>query len=87
MLAIKARLDPAHPAPVAVVPAEQAEDSAMLDWLEKHFTVVRGVFVNDKHEVVPLNIDCGEDTMKDNTGKVRAAIDAAIGRNREAGGS
>ena len=23
-----------HPAPVAVVPAEQAEDSAMLDWLE-----------------------------------------------------
>ena len=73
--------------PVAVVQAEQAEDSAMLDWLERHFTVIRGVFVNGKHEVAPLNIDCGEDTMKDNTGKVRAAIRAAIGRNREAGGS
>lgn len=73
-----------------VVPAEQAEDSAMLDWLEsKHFSLSA------------IKEPCGDDQFalwwqvtqgrKSISGhplaSPREAIRAAIGRNREAGGS
>lgn len=76
--------------PVAVVPAEQAEDSAMLDWLEReHFSLSA------------IKEPCGDDQFalwwqvtqgrKSISGhplaSPREAIRAAIGRNREAGGS
>jgi len=73
-----------------VVPAEQAEDSAMLDWLEReHFSLSA------------IKEPCGDDQFalwwqvtqgrKSISGhplaSPREAIRAAIGRNREAGGS
>ena len=76
--------------PVAVVPAEQAEDSVMLDWLEReHFSLSA------------IKEPCGDDQFalwwqvtqgrKSISGhplaSPREAIRAAIGRNREAGGS
>ncbi len=87
MLAIKVRLDPAHPAPVAVVPAEQAEDSAMLDWLDKNNARFQmgwrvGIAPAGNASIQSV-IQLGGQPLT----SIRAAIRAAIGRNREAGGS
>lgn len=78
--------------PVAVVPAEQAEDSAMLDWLESQWQ--DGIHVelcatNDGLTVHGLRPAATVFTRIDETkgSSIREAIRAAIGRNREAGGS
>lgn len=76
-----------HPAPVAVVPAEQAEDSAMLDWLDKNNARFQmgwrvGIAPAGNASIQSV-IQLGGQPLT----SIRAAIRAAIGRNREAGGS
>ena len=73
--------------PVAVVPAEQAEDSAMLDWLDKNnarFQMGWRVGIAPAgNAAIQSVIQLGGQPLT----SIRAAIRAAIGRNREAGGS
>lgn len=73
--------------PVAVVPAEQAEDSAMLDWLDKNNARFQmgwrvGIAPAGNASIQSV-IQLGGQPLT----SIRAAIRAAIGRNREAGGS
>ena len=72
--------------PVAVVPAEQAEDSAMLDWLDKNNARFQmgwrvGIAPAGNASIQSV-IQLGGQPLT----SIRAAIRAAIGRNREAGG-
>ena len=71
--------------PVAVVPAEQAEDSAMLDWLDKNNARFQmgwrvGIAPAGNASIQSV-IQLGGQPLT----SIRAAIRAAIGRNREAG--
>lgn len=73
--------------PVAVVQAEQAEDSAMLDWLDKNNARFQmgwrvGIAPAGNASIQSV-IQLGGQPLT----SIRAAIRAAIGRNREAGGS
>jgi len=72
--------------PVAVVPAEQAEDSAMLDWLEKNlFERKWGGTIGAPSEFY-VRGDFRHTTQKMRGETLREAIRAAMS-NREAGGS
>lgn len=73
--------------PVAVVPAEQAEDSAMLDWLEAQVVEVRKPLLYGSHRRFIYSPPVDEEGQPTGGISLRAAIRAAVGRNREAGGS
>ena len=54
-----------------------ARDTERLDWLERHFTHLNGVYVDDDHTVRPFAVDCEEDTFMDHKNRIRNAVDAA----------
>lgn len=59
-------------------------DAARLDWLEKHFTDIHGVYVASDHTVRAFSVDCEEDTFADSSkGRIREAIDAALSSAKE----
>ena len=74
-------LTKAFAAMVAAAPtpiAPESADAARMDWLERHFTRITGVYVAGDHTVSPFAVDCEEDTFRDHKNRIRQAIDAAM---------
>ena len=62
---------------------EAVSDAQRMDWLERHFTRISGVYVAADHSVLPFAVDCGEDTFRDVGTRIRDAVDAAIRQQQE----
>ncbi|MPS30542.1 MAG: hypothetical protein E2576_14520 [Alcaligenaceae bacterium] len=59
-------------------PQGDARDGARLDWLEKYFTDINGIYQDAAGEIRAFHVDCEDDSISDgDRGRVRTAIDAA----------
>ncbi|MER1968414.1 hypothetical protein [Castellaniella sp. GW247-6E4] len=59
------------------------KDAEQLDWLEKHFTDVSGIYKDACGEVLSFFVDCEGDSLADgDQGRIRAAISAAMENGR-----